>query len=125
MVELTDLEGLEDCMAKASEGMQYQEAKLSIFCSNGRLGSDIGSTTHSVGKVISWRDPEQKGYFSRDKEFVVEFQIAGRNFAYGNIQYRFMDGRSTISVQDEVLLERIHDAISTLAGKLRKNDYSI
>ena len=106
-------------MAKASEGMQYQEANQHILF-EWSSWFEIGSTTHSVGKVILGRDPKQSGYFSRDKEFVVEFQIAGRNFAYGNIQYRFMDGRSTISVQDEVLLERIHDAISTLAGKLRK-----
>ena len=120
-----DLEGLETCLGKAAEGMQFQEAKLSLYASDGRLGSDIDSKTHAVGKVISWRDPEQKGYFSRDKEFVVEFPIAGRNFAYGKMQYRFMDGRSSISVQDEVLLERIHDAISNLAGRLRKNEYTL
>ena len=120
-----DLDSLEACLGKAAEGMQFQEAKLSLFASDGLLGSDIDSKTHAVGKVISWRDPEQKGYFSRDKEFVVEFQIAGRNFAYGKMQYRFMDGRSSISVQDEVLLERIHDAISNLAGRLRKNEYTL
>ena len=30
-----------------------------------------------------------------------------------------------LSVQDEVLLERIHDAISNLAGRLRKQDFAI
>jgi UDP-GlcNAc:undecaprenyl-phosphate GlcNAc-1-phosphate transferase len=122
---LIDLEGLEACLGKAAEGMQFQEAKLSLFASDGRLGSNIDSKTHAVGKVISWRDPEQKGYFSRDKEFVVEFQIAGRNFAYGKMQYRFMDGRSSLSVQDEVLLERIHDSLANLAGRLRKQDFIV
>ena len=36
-----------------------------------------------------------------------------------------MDGRSSLSVQDEVLLERIHDAVANLAGRLRKSEYSI
>ena len=33
-----------------------------------------------------------------------------------------MDGRSSLSVQDEVLLERIHDSISSFASKLRKEN---
>jgi hypothetical protein len=76
-----------------------------------------------IGKVISWRDQEQSRYFSRDKEFVAEFPISGRNFAYGKIQFRFMDGRSSLSVQDEVLLEHIHDSLANLAGRLRKQDF--
>ena len=36
-----------------------------------------------------------------------------------------MDGRSSLSVQDEVLLERVHDSISTLARRLRKIDYKL
>ena len=60
--------------------------------------------------VVSWIDPEQNGYFARDKQFVAEFQISGRNYSYGKIRYIFMDGRRNLSVQDEVLLERVHDA---------------
>ena len=120
-----DLESLEDCLSKAAEGMQFQQATIRLFHDEGRLGSDLNLKNPSVGKVISWCDQEQSGYFSRDKEFVVEFPISGRNFAYGKIQYYFMDGRSSISVQDEVLLERIHDAISSLAGRLRKQDFVI
>ena len=48
------------------------------------------------------------------EKFIVEFPLAGRNYAYGKIEYRFMDGRSSLTVQDEVLLERIHDSISVL-----------
>ena len=116
----TDLNILECCMSKAAEGMQFQQANIQLFHDEGRLGSDLSLENPSVGKVITWRDPEQSGYFSRDKEFSVEFTISGRNFAYGKVQYRFMDGRSSLSVQDEVLLERIHDSISTLASRLRK-----
>jgi hypothetical protein len=36
-----------------------------------------------------------------------------------------MDGRSNLSVQDEVLLERIHDALAVLAGRLRKAEYQL
>ena len=120
-----DLESLEDCLSKAAEGMQFQQATIRLFHDEGRLGSDLNLKNPSVGKVISWCDQEQSGYFSRDKEFVVEFPISGRNFAYGKVQYYFMDGRSSLSVQDEVLLERIHDSISSLAGRLRKQDYSL
>jgi len=118
-----DLESLEDCLSKASEGMQFHQATIRLFHDEGRLGSDLNFDNPSVGKVITWRDQEQSGYFSRDKEFVVEFPISGRNFAYGKIQYRFMDGRSSLSVQDEVLLERIHDSLVNLAGRLRKKDF--
>ena len=118
-----DLEFLEECLSKAAEGMQFQQATISLFHQEGRLGSDLNLKYPLVGKVISWRDQEQSGYFSRDKEFLVEFPISGRNFAYGKVQYRFMDGRSSLSVQDEVLLERIHDSLANLAGRLRKQDF--
>ena len=118
-----DLETLEDCLSKAAEGMQFQQATIRLFHHEGRLGSDLNLEHPSVGKVITWRDQEQSGYFSRDKEFVVEFPISGRNLAYGKVQYRFMDGRSSLSVQDEVLLERIHDSLANLAGRLRKQDF--
>ena len=36
-----------------------------------------------------------------------------------------MDGRKSLSVQDEVLLERIHDSIVSLASKLRKDNHVI
>jgi UDP-GlcNAc:undecaprenyl-phosphate GlcNAc-1-phosphate transferase len=120
-----DLEILGDCLSKAAEGMQFQQATIQIFHDEGRLGSNLSLENPSIGKVITWRDQEQSGYFSRDKEFVVEFPISGRNFAYGKVEYRFMNGRSTLSVQDEVLLERIHDSISNLAGRLRKQDFVI
>jgi len=118
-----DLESLEDCLRKAAEGMQFQQATIHLFHDERRLGSDLNFANPSVGKVITWRDQEQSGYFSRDKEFVVEFSISGRNFAYGKVQYCFMDGRSSLSVQDEVLLERIHDSLANLAGRLRKQDF--
>jgi UDP-GlcNAc:undecaprenyl-phosphate GlcNAc-1-phosphate transferase len=118
-----DLTTLEDCLSKAAEGMQFHQATISLFYEEGRLGSDLNLKNPPVGKVITWRDPEQSGYFSRDNEFVVEFPISGRNFAYGKVQYLFMDGRSSLSVQDEVLLERIHDSLANLAGRLRKQDF--
>ena len=74
---------------------------------------------------MSWTDPDQAGYFSRDKEFLVEFSISGRNFAYGKVEYVFMDGRSNLSVQDEILLERIHDALSSFSSRLRKENIKV
>jgi UDP-GlcNAc:undecaprenyl-phosphate GlcNAc-1-phosphate transferase len=119
------LEDLEDCLAKAAEGMQFYKAKISFYQTDERLGSPLEEQQHTIGKAIHWIDSEQTGYFSRDKEFSAEFSISGRNFAYGKAEYTFMDGRSSLSVQDEVLLERIHDAVSSFAARLRKNEYSI
>ena len=103
--------------------MQFQQAKINLYHSNGRLGVALDENITPTGKIIAWNDPAQVGYFSREKEFVVEFSLAGRNFAYGKIEYRFMNGRSSLSVQDEVLLERIHDSISDFADKLRKENF--
>ena len=111
---------MEDCLAKAAEGIEFYKAKISFYHSDDRLGSPLEEEQSTIGKAIHWRDSEQTGYFSRDKEFSVEFSIAGRNFAYGKVEYTFMDGRSNLSVQDEVLLERIHDAISSLLDASEK-----
>jgi hypothetical protein len=120
-----NLEYLDKCLDKASEGIQFQKVKLTFFQENRRLGSPLDKENHSVGKVVSWSDYEQSGYFSRDKEFVAEFQISGRNYSYGKIRYVFMDGRNSLSVQDEVLLERVHDGLAILAGRLRKTEYKL
>ena len=125
VMQAETLEDLEDCLAKAAEGMQFYKAKISFYHSDKRLGSPLEEDQHTIAKAIHWRDSEQTGYFSRDKEFSVEFSISGRNFAYGKVEYTFMDGRSSLSVQDEVLLERIHDAVSSFAARLRKNEYTI
>jgi UDP-GlcNAc:undecaprenyl-phosphate GlcNAc-1-phosphate transferase len=124
-VGLDSLDGVMSCVEKAGGGMQFHEAQITFYSTNGRLGSKFDIENPSVGKVFRWVDPQQNGYFSRDKEFVAEFQISGRNYSYGKIRYVFMDGRSSLSVQDEVLLERIHDAFALLAGRLRKAEYKL
>ena len=119
---LDSLEKVYSCIEKAGEGMQFHEAEVSFYTTEGRLGTDFNEVNPFIGKVVRWVHPHQNGYFSRDKEFVVEFQISGRNYSYGKIRYVFMDGRSSLSVQDEVLLERVHDAFALLAGRLRKTE---
>ena len=114
------LEELEQCLCKVAEGMQFQKAIISFFYESSRLGVELGKENAKVDRIVQWQDPEQIGYFSRDKEFSAQFSLTGRNFAYGTLEYIFMDGRNNLSVQDEVLLERIHDSISLLARKLRK-----
>ena len=125
VVELDTLDNVQSCIQKASEGMQFHEAEVTFYSTNGRLGSNFDIENPTIGKVVRWVDPQQNGYFSRDKEFVAEFQISGRNYSYGKIRYVFIDGRSNLSVQDEVLLERIHDALAVLAGRLRKAEYKL
>lgn len=121
----TDLEILKASLEKAANGIQFQQACLSIYTSGGELGSSLEINNPSIGKVVDWRNSEQSRYYSNGKEFVAEFQISGRNFSYGKIRYTFMDGRSSLSVQDEVLLERVHDAFALLAGRLRKAEYKL
>ena len=116
------LEELEECLGKVAEGLDFQRANISFYIVKGRLGSEIKFENPAVGKVVSWRSPIHSGYFTRDNEFAVEFPISGRNFAYGKVEYIFSDGRSSLSVQDEVLLERVHDSISNLAGRFRKEN---
>ncbi len=124
-LSLSSLNGVASCVEKAGEGMQFHEAEVTFYSTNGRLGSNFDIEDPAIGKVVRWVDPQQNGYFSRDKEFVAEFQISGRNYSYGKIRYVFMDGRSSLSVQDEVLLERVHDALALLAGRLRKAEYKV
>ena len=112
VAQSSSIDHLKKSLGKAAEGMQFQEAKISFYQNSSRLGVKLGEKNPQVGKIVRWSDPEQSGYFSRDKEFKVEFPISGRNFNYGKVEYIFIDGRSSLSVQDEVLLERVHDSIS-------------
>jgi predicted nucleotidyltransferase len=75
--ELDSLEKVEACIEKAASGMQFHEAKVSFYETNGFLGADFNRENYSIGREVTWTDPEQNGYFSRDKEFVAEFQISG------------------------------------------------
>jgi UDP-GlcNAc:undecaprenyl-phosphate GlcNAc-1-phosphate transferase len=118
--ESIEFENLQKVLGKAAEGMQFHEAIISFYEEDGRLGTKIDSGNNNVGKKISWRDPEYSGFYSRDNEFVAEFPISGRQFAYGNILYRFVDNRKKLEVHEEILLERIHDALSLFAAKVRK-----
>lgn len=122
VAQSSSLDPLVKCMSKVAEGIQFQEAKISFYQNSSRLGVKLGEEKPEVWKIVKWSDPEQAGYFSRDKEFSAKFPISGRNFTYGMVEYVFMDGRKSLSVQDEVLLERIHDSISSLASRLRKSE---
>ena len=121
--QLNDIEGISEALGKAAEGMQFQEVSLALYEEgNGKLGIKGEASDSTTRKSIWWKNPEQSGFYSRDKEFVTEFGINGRNFAYGSIQYTYMDGRSSLDVQEEILLERIHDALASLAARVRKAD---
>ena len=52
----------------------------------------------------------------------MEFELTGRRFCYGKATYYFADGRSELGVHEEILLERIHDAIVDLAGRVRRKE---
>ena len=119
------LEQLKECFSKAAEGMPFQRAKISFYYDSKRLGVDIGNENPNVGTIVKWEDSVLNGYYKRDQVFTAQFDILGRNFQYGKVEYVFMDGRNSLSVQDEVLLERIHDSILTLVSKMRKENIKI
>lgn len=125
ITQLKTLDEVHSVFSKVAEGMQIHEVKLDFYRNNGKLGVDPKVPNPSTGYEISWKDPDQEGYYSRDKEFVAEFQISGRNFNYGTVKYTFMDGRSSLKVQEEVLLERVHDALSAFATRLRKTNLEV
>ena len=123
--QIKTLGEVDEVFSKVAEGMQIHEVRLDFFREDGKLGAIPQNKKPESGPSIRWKDLEQKGYFSRDKEFIAEFQISGRSLNYGLVQYTFMDGRSSLQVQEEVLLERVHDALSSLAARLRKSEQVI
>ena len=114
------LDNLPAILEKAAEGMQFHEAIITFYEEDGKLGSRISSGSNETGETVSWKDPEHSGFYSRKNEFVAEFPISGRKYNYGKILYRFIDNRDKLEVNEEVLLERIHDGLSVFAGKVRK-----
>lgn len=109
-------------LKKAAEGMQFHEAIITFYKEDGKLGSRISSGSNETGETVSWKDPEHSGFYSRKNEFVAEFPISGRKYNYGKILYRFIDNRDKLEVNEEVLLERIHDGLSIFAAKVRKEN---
>ena len=120
IINIKSLEEVEAVFSKVAEGMLIHEVKVDFFSAGGKLGVLPKTEDSASTSSIRWKDPGQKGYFSRDKEFIAEFSISGRNYSYGIARYTFMDGRSNLEVQEEVLLERVHDGLASLAAKLRK-----
>ena len=114
------LDELTTVLEKAAEGMQFHEAIISFYEEDGKLGSRSNNEESSIGEKVSWKDPDFSGYYSRKNEFVAEFPISGRKYSYGKILYRFIDNRDKLEVNEEVLLERIHDGLSVFAAKVRK-----
>ena len=121
LVDIPTIDRLSDVLEKAAEGIQFKEATISFFEENGKFGSRVDSQSNKIGQVVTWKDSDLNGYYSRDDEFIAEFPISGRNYNYGKVVYKFLDKRSKLEVHEEVLLERIHDRLSVFAAKIRKN----
>jgi UDP-GlcNAc:undecaprenyl-phosphate GlcNAc-1-phosphate transferase len=119
--QANSLDQLKDCLSKAALGLQFHKAYINFYFFENRLGTKFDNLECCEISTISWEDSGQPGYYSRDQEFTVEFPITGRKYTYGKAEYTFIDGRNNLSVQDEVLLECVHDAISNLAARIRKN----
>ena len=123
MVALSeDFGDLPRAIERASTALGFAEVKLSFFQEEGVLGVPSDASTRQVREVISWTDSQYPGYFPRDRAFSSEFPISGLRYVYGSINYQFLDGRQNLEVHDEILLERIHDAISSLAGRVRRKE---
>ena len=121
MVALSqDFGDLPRAIERASAALGFAEVKMSFFQENGLLGVSSDASTRQVREVISWTDSQYPGYFPRDRAFSAEFPLNGLRYVYGTVNYQFLDGRQNLEVHDEILLERIHDAISSLAGRVRR-----
>ena len=68
--------------------------------------------------IMQGTDSKYPGYFPR--AFSAEFSLNGLRYVYGSVNYQFLDRRQNLEVHDEILLGRIHDAISSLAGRVRR-----
>ena len=123
MVSLSDnFDDLPRAIQRASAALGFAEVKMSFFHEDGVLGVPSDALNRQVREVIQWSDSQYPGYFPRDRAFSAEFPISGLKFVYGSISYQFLDGRQNLEVHDEILLERIHDSISSLAGRVRRNE---
>ncbi len=120
LLHTASLEELPSVLAKAAEGMQFHEAIITFYEEEGSLGIRSSSGNNCIPIEVSWKNPQQIGYYSKDKEFIAEFPINGRKYSYGKVLYRFIDNRDKLEVHEEVLLERIHDGLSVFAAKVRK-----
>ena len=78
-------DNLPKVLSKAAEGMQFHEAVITFYEEGGKLGSRIDSGSNSLGRQVSWKDHKRSGFYSRDKDYVTEFQIRGRQYNYGKI----------------------------------------
>ena len=126
MVALSqDFGDLHQAIERASSALGFAEVKLSFFQENGLLGVSSDSSTRQVREVIRWADSQSSGYFPRESAFKAEFQLRGLRHVYGSVNYQFLDGRKSLEVHDEILLERIHDAISSLAGRIRRSESKV
>ena len=115
-----DFGDLPKAIERASAALGFAEVKMSFFQEDGLLGVPSDTSTRQVREVIRWTDSQYPGYFPRDRAFSAEFPINGLRYVYGSVNYQFLDGRQNLEVHDEILLERIHDAISSLAGRVRR-----
>jgi len=123
--QINSLDGVHEVFAKVAEGIQIYEVNVEFFTDNGKLGVRSENENPTEGPAIKWKDQDHSGYYTRDMEFIAEFSISGRNYSYGKVKYTFMDGRNSLEVQEEVLLERVHDALSSFAARLRKSEQVI
>ena len=117
------LHAVEGILGRAASALGFARATVQFF-EDGKtrvLGSGSDAKTKLRG-VVSWESGEQRGYFDRSKELKVESDLTGRRFCYGKATYNFSDGRKELGVHEEILLERINDAIVDLAGRVRRKE---
>jgi UDP-GlcNAc:undecaprenyl-phosphate/decaprenyl-phosphate GlcNAc-1-phosphate transferase len=118
------LTAVEKIVGRAAPALGFARATMQFFedekiCV---LGTEVQSASSKIREVITWGHSLHRGFFDRSKEFKVEFELTGRRFCYGKAIYHFNDGRQELAVHEEILLERIHDAILDLAGRVRRKE---
>ena len=117
------LDVVEDIVGRAAPALGFDRATVQFF-EDGQirvLGAESNADSKIRG-VVSWENGQHRGFFDLTKELKAEFELAGRRFSYGKAIYHFCDGREELGVHEEILLERIHDAIVDLAGRVRRKE---
>ena len=88
-------------------------------------GTGVGlklADSNAIGRrrVLAWKSSGRQGFYNEQSSLKAEWDIVGKSFRYGRVTYRFGVGRAELEVEEEILFERVHDAIADLASRIRK-----
>ena len=115
----TNYENLNKVLESIALVLDCDEIKLCFFKQLKVKTDEKNFNTRDSIKNFYWKSHKSPTHFNSDEEFVLKYPLAGRNTIYGDISYRFISKRFKIQIEEEIQLERIHDALVVLATKIK------